>query len=486
MAAVTPRRRAEAEAAERPPRRRRRPAPAAPRPGRATTRRRSRAATMAVKPSSDDYSDDPDRARDGEGRRHGLPLPRQLRHHPASSASTSRTSPSAAPAPRSSDVVLDFKKQTMGDDGWSRHEQRLRRREHRRSRTRLGNGLVVTGVKGVTYKDMKVFWDAGSVSANGSYAVYPVSSENVLIDGVEVVGAADAGDLRRAVHPLDRPELEGARLGRRRSRARTTPTARSTTTSRTTTPPGILVFALPDKMKKDALDTNVHDNDVHDNNRAELRAGRARRSSNVPVGIGILILAADYAEIHKNTVTNQDTVGLTMVSLKTFALHRRVERRSRRPTRTPSTITSTTTPSRTAATNPVSPLERPARRGRSRTSSGTATSATPGSAHLCLGTSNLPTFRDVNGIANIGDAGESVDGHHAVPVRRQGAQARQVLRRRAKRRRIRARRARSSAGAADARETTTGGGHGRRRRRSRRRADGLRRTSDSVGLRAVP
>ena len=170
---------------------------------------------------------------------------------------------------------------------------------------------------------------------------------------------------------------------------------------------GILIFALPNLTKKDALDTNAHDNNVHDNNRANFNTFSVVQY--VPSGIGILILAADYAEVHANTITNQNTVGLTMVSLNTFAII------DGSPVNDPNTdpypehayiYDNTYTncgnmPSSPLDSLPNRPVEDIVWDGDERM---------PMSANLCLGTDNTATFRNVNGIANIGTpANQSTD-----------------------------------------------------------------------------
>ena len=303
------------------------------------------------------------------------------------------------------DVVLDFKKQKMGDDAWSVTSNGFDV-ENMTIKNTISNGLIVTGAKGVTYKDMKFFWDAGSVSTNGSYAVYPVQSENVLIDNVEVVGAADAAIyVGQCTHSIIRNSKAHASVAGIESENNTDCEIYDNESYDNTA--GILVFALPDKMKKDALDTNVHDNNIHDNNHANF-AKKGSTVENVPVGIGILILAADYAEVHKNTIKNQETVGLTIVSLKTFAA---IGGSNDDPQtiRTPSTTTSTTTRIRTAATCRRRRSTR-CRRGRSRTWCGTATSERRGARTSASDCPISPTFRDVNGLQNIATpANQSTD-----------------------------------------------------------------------------
>ncbi|HVY47431.1 MAG TPA: parallel beta-helix domain-containing protein, partial [Minicystis sp.] len=193
------------------------------------------------------------------------------------------------------DVVLDFAKQKTGDDGFAVTSNGFDV-ENLTIKNMPGNGLVVTGAKGVTFKDMKVYWDAGSSSKNGAYAVYPVSSQNVLIDSVEVVGAADAGIyVGQCTNSIVRNSKVHGSVAGIESENNTDCEIHDNEVYDNTA--GILVFALPDKEKKTALRTNVHDNLVHDNNLANFAASGST-VSHVPSGIGILILAADYAEVH--------------------------------------------------------------------------------------------------------------------------------------------------------------------------------------------
>ena len=56
-----------------------------------------------------------------------------------------------------------------------------------------GDGVKSKGSDQITFRNLRVEWTAGPNEANGAYGVYPVASKNVLIDGVVVRGAADAG-----------------------------------------------------------------------------------------------------------------------------------------------------------------------------------------------------------------------------------------------------------------------------------------------------
>ncbi|HVY44891.1 MAG TPA: hypothetical protein VHB21_03390, partial [Minicystis sp.] len=107
--------------------------------------------------------------------------------------------------------------------------------------------------------------------------------------------------------------------------------------------------------------------------------------------------------VHANTVKNQKTVGLTMVSLITFAA---IGGNNDDPMTDPypehAFIHDNTYDN--CGTDPASPLDAlPNRPVEDIVWDGDEKMA--GSAHLCLGTGNTATFRDVNGLANIGNPG---------------------------------------------------------------------------------
>jgi parallel beta-helix repeat protein len=56
-----------------------------------------------------------------------------------------------------------------------------------------GDGIKSKGADRIVYKNVRVEWTGGPKATNGAYGVYPVESEDVLIDGVTVKGASDAG-----------------------------------------------------------------------------------------------------------------------------------------------------------------------------------------------------------------------------------------------------------------------------------------------------
>jgi len=218
---------------------------------------------------------------------------------------------------KNTDVVLDFDKQTEGKDAFSVTGDGFKV-ENLSLKNSHGDGIVVTGATGVTFRNIKVSWDAGSVTKNGAYAIYPVQSTNVLVEDSEVVGAADAGlYVGQCTNAIVRNNKVHGNVAGIEFENTTNGEAYGNESWDNTA--GILVFALPNLDKKDSMKSNVHDNNVHDNNRENF-AEQGSIVSNVPTGTGMLVLAADEVEIHNNTLTNNDSTGVLMLSFDTVAL----------------------------------------------------------------------------------------------------------------------------------------------------------------------
>jgi parallel beta-helix repeat protein len=78
---------------------------------------------------------------------------------------------------------------------------------------------------------------------------------------------------------------------------------------------GILVFNNPGLPIENGLYSNVHDNLLEGNNHSNFGVGLV---SGVPVGEGLLIVAASQTEVHSNTVLNNNSTGVLIVSCTLF------------------------------------------------------------------------------------------------------------------------------------------------------------------------
>ena len=56
-----------------------------------------------------------------------------------------------------------------------------------------GDLIKVEDTNGIEFINVKAQWTYGPLETNGSYALYPVKSKNVLIDNCIAIGASDAG-----------------------------------------------------------------------------------------------------------------------------------------------------------------------------------------------------------------------------------------------------------------------------------------------------
>ena len=89
-------------------------------------------------------------------------------------------------------TILSFKGQTGAGEGLLVTSDRVVLEDFAVEDTK-GDGVKSKGSDQITFRNLSVVWTGGPKAENGAYGVYPVSSKNVLIDGVFVSGASDAG-----------------------------------------------------------------------------------------------------------------------------------------------------------------------------------------------------------------------------------------------------------------------------------------------------
>ena len=175
-----------------------------------------------------------------------------------------------------------------------------------------GNGVVVRQADKPTFRNLKVSWDAGSLPSNGAYSIYPAECTNVLVEDCEVSGAADAaiyvGQSTGAV--IRRNKAHGSVLGIELENVTNGEAYDNEIYDNTG---GLAVFLLANLDKKDAMKNLLHDNNVHDNNRKNF-GDTSTFVSSVPQGSGILIVGADDTEIRNNTIKNNQSAGVLVVS----------------------------------------------------------------------------------------------------------------------------------------------------------------------------
>ena len=134
-----------------------------------------------------------------------------------------------------------------------------------------GDGIKSKDSDQITFRNLRVEWTGGPKAENGAYGVYPVSSKNVLIEGVTVRGASDAGIyvgqsqdivVRNSLAEYNVAGIEIENSFRADVYGNT---ARHNTG-------GILIFDLPNLPQQGGHDIRVFDNDVADNDTENFRA----------------------------------------------------------------------------------------------------------------------------------------------------------------------------------------------------------------------
>ena len=170
-----------------------------------------------------------------------------------------------------------------------------------------GDGIKSKGSDVITFKDLKVVWTGGPKTENGAYGVYPVESTNVLIDGVTVSGASDAGiyvgQSENIIVRNSRAEYNVAGIEIENSS-----NADVHDNVATHNAGGILVFDLPGKhmTKIGGNSTRVFNNKVVENDTPNF-APPGNIVANVPTGAGVMLMANRNVHVFNNTFDKNQT-----------------------------------------------------------------------------------------------------------------------------------------------------------------------------------
>lgn len=175
-----------------------------------------------------------------------------------------------------------------------------------------GDGLKAKGSDRISFVNVRVEWTGGPKETNGAYGVYPVSSTNVLIDGVLVRGASDAGiyvgQSKNIVVKNSRAEFNVAGIEIENSM-----NADVFDNVATRNTGGILVFDLPNLPQMGGHSTRVFRNRIVQNDTPNF-APKGNIVGNVPVGAGVMILANRDVHVFDNEIDGNQTAAVMLVS----------------------------------------------------------------------------------------------------------------------------------------------------------------------------
>lgn len=216
------------------------------------------------------------------------------------------------------DVVFDFSTQTTGANGVSVLDADGFTIQDLWIRDPAGDGVRVSNADRVVFRNVKVTWTADGDPSNGAYALYPVTSTNVLVEGCEIVGASDAGIyVGQSSNVIVRMNyVHGNVAG---IEIENTTDAEVTSNHAYDNTGGILAFNLPDLPVEDGKRTWISGNMIENNNRENF-APAGNIVSYVPAGTGIMIFSTDQIVVEDNDIHDNRSAGVIVGSLLSLGM----------------------------------------------------------------------------------------------------------------------------------------------------------------------
>lgn len=207
--------------------------------------------------------------------------------------------------------ILSFKGQKAGAEGLLVNANDFTI-EHLAIEDSKGDGLKVSEARGVTIRGVRVEWTGGPKTSNGAYGLYPVLSQDVLVEDTVSIGASDAGiyvgQSRDVVVRNSRAERNVAGI-----EIENTINADVYGNVATGNTGGILVFNMPALTQQgDAV--RVFGNKVVANNTGNFGA-KGTPVASVPAGSGIVVNSNDNIEIFDNDIADNKTANIIISSV---------------------------------------------------------------------------------------------------------------------------------------------------------------------------
>jgi len=214
-------------------------------------------------------------------------------------------------------TTLSFSNQTTGAQGISGTDLNYVLLKDFTVQDPNGDGIKIKDSDGITFLRIGAVYSSPADSSNGGYGLYPVTSRNILIDDCYVKGASDAGIyVGQSEQVIVRNSLvEGNVAGMEIENCINSDVYGNTAQNNTG---GIMVFDLPSlPVIKNGNNTRVFNNTVV-NNSGKSFAPAGNMVSNIPTGTGIMILAGKKVEVFNNTLTENNVMGIGIISYNTM------------------------------------------------------------------------------------------------------------------------------------------------------------------------
>jgi parallel beta-helix repeat protein len=173
------------------------------------------------------------------------------------------------------------------------------------------DGIRVEASNGVVYRRIKVTSSTPSQTSNGAYGIYPVKSQNVLVENSIAEHASDAGlYVGQCQHVIVRNNhVTGNVAGLEIENTQYADVYGNTAEDNAG---GIVVFDLPGNPIV-GRDVRLRDNIIRNNNHTNFGTPGTTVAS-IPVGTGTFAMASRRVEITGNTYENNNTSDISLIS----------------------------------------------------------------------------------------------------------------------------------------------------------------------------
>lgn len=210
-----------------------------------------------------------------------------------------------------SETILDFAGQSSAGEGLLVTSANVTL-EGFTIRDTAGDGIKTKDADNIIYRDLTVEWSGEPDESNGAYGVYPVESKNVLIDGVTVRGASDAGIyVGQSENIIVRNSLAEYNVAGIEIENSTHADVYDNIAQHNAG--GILVFDLPDLPVIGGNSTRIYSNQVQENNTRNF-APPGNIVAGVPSGTGLLIMANENVHAFGNQFENNRTAHIIVTA----------------------------------------------------------------------------------------------------------------------------------------------------------------------------
>lgn len=174
-----------------------------------------------------------------------------------------------------------------------------------------GDGIKINEGSNIVVRRLRTEWTNGPDEKNGAYGIYPVQTENVLIEDSVAIAASDSGiyvgQSKNIVIRNNRTEFNVA--GIEIENSFDADVYGNVVTNNTG---GILVFNMP-ALPQPGHSTRIYQNTISNNNTDNFGAEGTPVAS-IPAGSGVVINSNDKVEIFDNDIADNDTANVIISS----------------------------------------------------------------------------------------------------------------------------------------------------------------------------